>query len=141
VSTTGCLIDSKIIYFGGYDGVHWMNDVHVFDIESNYWEKVVTSEFKPRPRCRHTANIVKGQLYIFGGNDCELSFNDIWQLSIGVQVPEPQMPKDLLRMLESEHFADVTFVVGDTKVKAHKCILASRSNFFENMFSVGMREA
>ena len=84
VSTTGFLIDSKIIYFGGYDGVHWMNDVHVFDIESNYWEKVVTSEFKPRPRCRHTANIVKGQLYIFGGNDCELSFNDIWMLSIGV---------------------------------------------------------
>ena len=141
VSTTGCLIDSKIIYFGGYDGVHWMNDVHVFDIESNYWEKVVTSEFKPRPRCRHTANIVKGQLYIFGGNDCELSFNDICVLSIGVQVPEPQMSKDLLRMLESENFADVTFVVGDTKVKAHKCILASRSNFFENMFSVGMREA
>ena len=45
------------------------------------------------------------------------------------------------RMLENENFADVTFVVGDTKVKAHKCILASRSNFFENMFSVGMREA
>lgn len=117
-----------------------MNDVHVFDIENNYWEKVVTSEFKPRPRCRHTANIVKGQLYIFGGNDCELSFNDIWMLSIGVQVPEPQMSKDLLKMLENEHFADVTSVVGDTKVKAHKCILASRSNFFENMFSVGMRE-
>ena len=34
-------------------------------------------------------------------------------------------------MLENENFADVTFVVGDTKVKAHKCILASRSNFFE----------
>jgi len=40
------------------------------------------------------------------------------------------MAKDLLRMLESEHFTDVIFVVGDTKVKAHKCILASRSNFF-----------
>jgi len=60
VSTTGCLIDSKIIYFGGYDAVHWMNDVHVFDIENNHWEKVTCSEFKPRPRCRHTANIVKG---------------------------------------------------------------------------------
>ena len=89
MSSTGCLIDSKIIYFGGYDAVHWMNDVHVFDIENNHWEKVTCSEFKPRPRCRHTANIVKGQLYIFGGNDCELSFNDIWMLSIGVQVPEP----------------------------------------------------
>jgi hypothetical protein len=62
-------------------------------------------------------------------------------LSIGVQVPEPQMSKDLLRMLENGKFADVTFVLGDTKIKAHKCILASRSKFFESMFSVGMREA
>jgi len=60
VSSTGCLIDSRIIYFGGYDSVHWMNDVHVFDIEKNHWQKVTCSEFKPRPRCRHTANIVKG---------------------------------------------------------------------------------
>jgi len=44
-------------------------------------------------------------------------------------------------MLESGKFADITFVLGDTKIKAHKCILASRSNFFESMFSVGMREA
>ena len=118
-----------------------MNDVHVFDIEKNHWQKVTCSEFKPRPRCRHTANIVKGQLYIFGGNDCELSFNDIWMLSIGVQVSEPQMSKDLLNMLDSENFADVTFILGETKLKAHKCILAARSSFFENMFSVGMREA
>jgi len=51
------------------------------------------------------------------------------------------MPKDLLKMLDSGNFADVTFVLGETKVKAHKCILASRSNFFENMFNAGMREA
>lgn len=40
VSTTGCLVDSKIYYFGGYDGFQWLNDVHVFDIESNSWDKV-----------------------------------------------------------------------------------------------------
>jgi len=51
------------------------------------------------------------------------------------------MSKDLLKMLETGKFADVTFVVGDTKVKAHKCILASRSDFFESMFSHNMRES
>lgn len=62
-------------------------------------------------------------------------------LSIGVQVPEPQLPKDLLKMLENDKtFADVTFVVGDARIMAHKCILASRSKFFENMFKAGMRE-
>ena len=141
VSTTGCLIDSKIYYFGGYDGVQWMNDVHVFDIDSNRWSKVQTFGYKPRPRCRHTANIVKGQLYIFGGNDCELSFNDIWMLSIGVQVPEPTLMKDMISMLENGTFADVVFVLGDTRFKAHKCLLAARCSFFASMFSHQMREA
>jgi len=51
------------------------------------------------------------------------------------------MSKDLLGMLENGNFADVTFVVGDCKLKAHKCILASRSSFFQNMFTMEMREA
>jgi len=84
---------------------------------------------------------VKGQLFIFGGNDCELSFNDIWMLTIGVQVPEPTLVKDMLAMLDNGTFADVTFVLGDTKIKAHKCILASRCSFFASMFSAGMRES
>lgn len=121
--------------------MHWMNDVHMFDIDTNHWEKVQTSDHKPRPRCRHTANIVKGQLYIFGGNDCELSFHDIWKLYIGVQVPPPCLGKDMIALMEQGTFSDVTFVIGDTRIKAHKCILASRSNFFANMFNVGMREA
>lgn len=60
VSTTGCMVDSKIYYFGGYDGYTWMNDIHVFDVENNSWNRVQTNEDKPRPRCRHTSNIVKG---------------------------------------------------------------------------------
>jgi len=54
-----------------------MNDVYAFDIEALNWDHVATFGPKPSPRCRHTANVVKGQLYIFGGNDCEYSFNDI----------------------------------------------------------------
>jgi len=54
------LVDSKIYYFGGYDGFQWLNDVHVFDIDANRWDKVQTQGSKPKPRCRHTANIVKG---------------------------------------------------------------------------------
>ncbi len=52
------------------------------------------------------------------------------------------MIKDMLNMLEQGIFADVTFVLSDgIKFKAHKCILASRCNFFASMFNVGMREA
>ena len=118
-----------------------MNDVHVFDIEQNHWEKVNTSDYRPRPRCRHTANIVKGNLFVFGGNDCELSFHDIWMLYIGVFVPQPNMHSEMLHLLESGEFSDVTFVINDTRIRGHKCILASRSSFFKNMFTVGMRES
>lgn len=49
--------------------------------------------------------------------------------------------KDMITMLEMGVFADVTFVLGDVRYKAHKCILASRCHFFANMFSLGMRES
>ena len=62
-------------------------------------------------------------------------------MSIGVQIPEPTIIKDLMSMLEAGTFTDVTFVLGDTKFKAHRCILASRSSFFANMFGLGMKEA
>ena len=62
-------------------------------------------------------------------------------LSIGVQVPEPTIMKDMQTMLEQGTFADVTFVLGDVKYKGHKCILAARCNFFANMFSLGMCES
>lgn len=59
-----------------------------------------------------------------------------------MQVPEPTILKDMVQMLETGTFADVTFVLGgDYKFKAHKCILASRCNFFSNMFNAGMRES
>lgn len=62
-------------------------------------------------------------------------------LSIGVQVPEPTIMKDMQTMLEVGTFADVTFVLGEIKFKAHKCILAGRCHFFANMFTLGMRES
>ena len=46
----------------------------------------------------------------------------------------------MLFMLENGEFSDVTFVVGESKIRGHRCVLASRSNFFKNMFTVGMRE-
>jgi hypothetical protein len=46
----------------------------------------------------------------------------------------------MLSLLESGDFSDVTFIISETRIKGHKCILASRSSFFKNMFTVGMRE-
>ena len=56
-------------------------------------------------------------------------------------MPEPTLMKDMISMLENGTFADVVFVLGDVKFKAHKCLLAGRCHFFANMFSLGMRES
>lgn len=44
-------------------------------------------------------------------------------------------------MLEGGTFSDVTIVVGESKYKAHKCILATRCSFFASMFKSEMRES
>ena len=56
-------------------------------------------------------------------------------------MPQANLHKDMLRLLETGEFSDVTFIINETRIKGHKCILASRSSFFKNMFTVGMRES
>lgn len=56
-------------------------------------------------------------------------------------MPQPGLHKDMLALLDCGDFADVTFIISDARIKGHKCILASRSSFFKNMFTVGMRES
>ena len=41
----------------------------------------------------------------------------------------------------ADSFPDVTFVVEDAPVYAHKAILCARSQHFRSMFTSGMREA
>lgn len=44
---------------------------------------------------------------------------------------------DLDSLLESGKFSDVTLLVGDNELKAHRAILAARSNTFDSMFESG----
>jgi hypothetical protein len=54
-------------------------------------------------------------------------------------VPKQTIVSDLMNLLTSEEYADVTFIVGgDKRFKAHKCIIANRCEVFYNMFAHGM---
>ena len=84
---------------------------------------------------------MKGLLYVYGGNDSENSFQDLWALQIGIQVPEQKLSFDMQGLLETGLHSDVTFTVeGGHKIKAHKCIIATRCQVFSNMFSHSMKE-
>lgn len=32
VSVTGSLVNNNVYFFGGFDGVNWLNDIHVLDL-------------------------------------------------------------------------------------------------------------
>lgn len=49
--------------------------------------------------------------------------------------PHSRLGEDLLRMFENEINTDVTIQIGEKRIRAHKCILASRCVYFAAMLS------
>ena len=59
----------------------------------------------------------------------------------GTAVPKGStVVEDLLRMLSSEKHADVTFSVEGQLIRAHRCVLCARSEYFETMLGSQFRE-
>ena len=105
------------------------------------WTATKTYGVKPRPRCRHSANFAKGKIFVFGGNDSDMSFNDVFYLNVKIHVPESTLARDFAALLKDARFADVAFLVDGEEVRAHRSILAARSEVFHKMFTTGMRES
>jgi len=56
--------------FGGFDGSQRVNDMHVFDLETNTWGRVLTAQGNaPTPRHSHAAVVYRDSMYVFGGYD------------------------------------------------------------------------
>ncbi len=47
---------------------------------------------------------------------------------------------DLGLMLQAKTFADITFIVDNESIRAHKAIISNRCEFFSRMFQGGMLE-
>ena len=53
------------------------NDLHMFDSESMSWTRPSDSGVVPIPRAGHTCNIIRNKLFVFGGGDEDVIFNDM----------------------------------------------------------------
>ncbi len=128
---------NKIFFFGGFDGQTWRNDMFAYNTDDNTWETIMTYGNIPKPRCRHTSIIYNSSLIIFGGNDSEMSFCDLYGLNLDIklQVPSSTLLVDLKTMLLDQMYCDVIFKVDEQDIPAHRAILAARSEHFKNMFS------
>lgn len=62
---------NKIYIFGGADQTGNMNDIQVFDTESNTWSSVTVSGNPPSERTYHTSSATVGNKFIvYGGGHC-----------------------------------------------------------------------
>ncbi|KAI9834447.1 MAG: hypothetical protein M1826_002601 [Phylliscum demangeonii] len=64
---TANMVGSKLIIFGGSDGLECFRDVWVFDVETQIWRAVeIKLSF---PRLSHTATVIGSYLFVIGGHD------------------------------------------------------------------------
>ncbi|XP_065059978.1 rab9 effector protein with kelch motifs-like [Rhopilema esculentum] len=84
------LVYDELLVFGGVypnpdpmpDGCS--NEVYFFNTETNSWYQPIVRGEKPNARSGHSACLVDGLLYIFGGWDAPTCFDDLWTLDIGL---------------------------------------------------------
>jgi N-acetylneuraminic acid mutarotase len=59
---------NEVTIFGGWT-TKPTNEMWTFDVVNMEWRVTVSSGIQPRPRYRHTAEVVGTNMYIFGGSD------------------------------------------------------------------------
>lgn len=64
----GAVWRDYFVVFGGYDGLHRVNDLHAFHFPTSTWRSL-NRHNAPSPRDRHVAVVYDNSLYIFGGFD------------------------------------------------------------------------
>jgi len=86
-------VEDKLVLFGGYycspdmEVETYLDDVYVLDLSMMEWMKpTIQSETESealQPRSAHTANFVKGKMYVFGGlTKQQKNLNDMWMLRV-----------------------------------------------------------
>jgi len=96
---------SYIVTFGGFVGStygEYWNQIVMFDIENKRWILPYSKEEGiqflnpngPAARCGHSATIHKNNLYVFGGTNGEVRFNDIWVYDLINQSWRQIQPKE-----------------------------------------------
>jgi len=56
------------------------NDVHVFDTQTRLWSQGPFGGQAPKPRSGHSATLVAGDIFVFGGSSGEETFGDVLRL-------------------------------------------------------------
>lgn len=109
--SAACIYKSKILIYAGKGADSIRSDLLEYDLSNHTWKRVITAKStstnsdEPPGRWGHTANVIGDHLYVFGGRDAVMQFNELycfdlinlrWKLLLPSQklssviVPEPR---------------------------------------------------
>lgn len=75
-----------LIVFGGDRGPGYSDDLWIFDVRFNFWERVSLEVeqrgLRPGARAGHTASVYKNLMIIYGGWRGSDGFSDIWSFNL-----------------------------------------------------------
>eukprot|EP00742_Colponemidia_sp_Colp-10_P002439 GILJ01002600.1.p1 GENE.GILJ01002600.1~~GILJ01002600.1.p1 ORF type:complete len:539 (-),score=75.68 GILJ01002600.1:179-1672(-) len=72
------IMGSELLVFGGEpDNTHQLNDIHIFNLDSQFWTTPVVKGPPPCPRVATSALLVGYKVYFFGGYDGQNWLDDL----------------------------------------------------------------
>lgn len=125
--------DRHLYVFGGAADSTLSNDLHCFDLDSQTWSVVLpaSESFVPSGRLFHAAAVVGDAMFIFGGTvDNNVRSGEMYRFQFS-RYPRCTLHDDYGKILESQLFCDVLFVVGSEEVTilGHLALVAARSQY------------
>lgn len=82
------LFENKVWIFGGHGGLSYsrtsFNDLYTFDLATKTWEQIEYAANSPVPDGRggHSLFAFEGRLFVYGGWNSEMQFNNVWEFHI-----------------------------------------------------------
>lgn len=121
------------------------------DLEKSKWNMLKKGCSVSETLKEKYENLLTNDCYDFGDRFvivCEMNIRKSEQFIISVtNLPQPitsdikPFEECLLDLLDLKKYSDVTLSVAERDFKAHRCILAARSEYFEAMFGTKFKEA
>jgi len=143
-------LNEKIYLFGGRTTQEYTNDLFSYDVEAKSWHQIETKGDIPSTRRYHTLNSFENKLIVIGGQYIDQKPLNIFSIPISekieilekTEVFKSKKWNSILETLYQEkNFSDVTFLVEEQSIPAHKAILSAGCKFFDGMFKSGMQES
>ena len=128
--------DRQLYVFGGAADNNPSNDVHCFDLDHQSWSVIPPSSDSqvPSGRLFHAGAVVGDAMFIFGGTvENNIRSGEMYRFQLAAY-PRCTLVQDFGRLLESNQFTDINFIVGETEttIAAHIALVAARSGWLRS---------